>query len=96
MGFCSAPTQQTSPLQNRTVDGLRRKFSSRHRKKIPTGDPLMPSDVRRPKHIRYKMTERADMGIDDSADADAFFPTEDQDGTPSQSLFLQLQPMCAD
>lgn len=48
---------------NRTVDSLKRKFSMLHRKKMPTGDPLMPDDVRRAKHLRYLMTERADLGV---------------------------------
>lgn len=32
----------------------------------------MPADVSRAKHIRYKMTERADMGIMEDAQADEF------------------------
>lgn len=51
--------------QLRSVAGLRRKFSTLHRKKIPTGDPLIPADVKGAKHVRYRMTERADMGIAD-------------------------------
>lgn len=39
-------------LHNWTVDGLRRKFPSLHRKTNPTGDPLIPADVRPAKHIR--------------------------------------------
>ena len=50
------------PGAGRTVDSLKRKFSNLHRKKMPTGDPLMPADVRKAKHIRYKMTERSDLG----------------------------------
>ena len=51
--------------QMRTVDSLKRKFATLHRKKMPTGDPLMPEEVRKAKHIRYKMTERADLGCGD-------------------------------
>ena len=35
---------------------------------MPTGDHLMPPDVRKAKHIRYLMTERADIG--DAEDAE--------------------------
>ena len=51
--------------QMKTVDSLKRKFATLHRKKMPTGDPLMPEEVRKAKHIRYKMTERADLGCGD-------------------------------
>lgn len=64
------------PLHQRTVESLRRKFATLHRKKMPTGDPLMPADVRRAKHIRYRITERADMGVMDDKD-DEFLPAED-------------------
>ena len=75
-------------LQNRTVDALRRKFASLHRKKMPTGDPLMPANVRRAKHIRYKMTERADMGVNDDGDPDEFFPVSDANNS-NGSLSLE-------
>lgn len=60
----------------RTVDSLRRKFALLHRKKIPTGDPLMSDDVRRAKHLLYKMSERADLGVDEEATAEEFFPDD--------------------
>lgn len=47
---------------DRTVESLKRKLASWNRKKMPTGDPLMPEDVRRAKQICQKMTERAEMG----------------------------------
>lgn len=30
---------------------------------MPTGDPVMPDEVRRPNHIRYHLTELADIGV---------------------------------
>lgn len=45
-----------------------RKFLSLHRKKMPTRDPVMQSNVRRARYIRYLMTKRAD--IRDAEDAD--------------------------
>lgn len=71
------------PQNNRSVESLRRKFASLHRRKMPTGDPLMPADVRRAKHIRYKMTERADMGTMEGDDPDETMPCDD--GLPSIS-----------
>lgn len=65
-GVLAAHTNEF-PEENRTVDSLKRKFASLHRRKIPTGDPLCPDDVRRAKRIRYAMTERADVG--DGAEA---------------------------
>ncbi|KAG9404772.1 hypothetical protein AC1031_004977 [Aphanomyces cochlioides] len=50
------------PGQGRTVDSIKRKFSSLYRRQIPTGDPHIPPEVRKAKSIRLKMTERADMG----------------------------------
>lgn len=35
---------------------------------MPTGDPLIPADVRLSKHIRYMMAELADMGDVEEAD----------------------------
>lgn len=46
--------------EQRKVDILRRNFSLLHRKKMSTGDPLIPDDVRKTKHIRYLMTEIAE------------------------------------
>lgn len=46
----------------RTVDSLKRKFATLHRKKIPTGNPIMPDDVLIAKNIRSKITERSEIG----------------------------------
>ncbi|KAG9399158.1 hypothetical protein AC1031_012120 [Aphanomyces cochlioides] len=54
--------EQRYPAQNRTVDSIRRKFANLYRAAIPTGDPLIPHEVRRAKTIRSKMNERAAMG----------------------------------
>lgn len=39
----------------------------------------MPADVRRAKHIRFNVTERADMAFDDDGDTEEIFPSEDND-----------------
>jgi hypothetical protein len=46
----------------REVDSLRRKFSILHRKKVPTGDPRCPLDVKLAKRIKYEISSRADIG----------------------------------
>jgi hypothetical protein len=48
--------------KNRTVESLRRKYAQLHRKKIPTGDPYCPEEVRLAKRLRYKIGKKADMG----------------------------------
>ncbi|PXF49576.1 hypothetical protein BWQ96_00646 [Gracilariopsis chorda] len=53
---------ETLFVENSTVDSIKRKFATLHRRKIPTGDPRMPDDVRRAKRLRFRMGERADIG----------------------------------
>jgi hypothetical protein len=48
--------------KNRSVESLRRKFAFLHRKKIPTGDPDCPVEVRLAKRLKYPIGARADMG----------------------------------
>lgn len=72
MGIYFSRSQKDIPLQNRTADGLPRKSASLHSKKNPTRDPLMPADVPWAKHIRNKITDIADIDVDDSAHAEDF------------------------
>lgn len=44
-----AEHEQPFSQQGRTVDSLRRKFSTLHRRKMPTGDPKIPEEVLRAK-----------------------------------------------
>ena len=46
----------------RDVNGLRRKYTTLHRKKIPTGDPHMPEPVRMAKLCKYRTADKADLG----------------------------------
>lgn len=92
MGGSVARAQKKFAHRDRNVDGIKRKFAALHRKKIPTGDPLMPPEVKRAKHIRFKITERADLGEGNDANADDFFGDEDEEdigpspsSNPSQS-----------
>lgn len=68
--------EKSFPQTSRTVDSLRRKFASIHRRKIPTGDPLIPADVKRAKKIRYRSTEKADLVLMDDQGAESL-PTSD-------------------
>lgn len=74
------------PHTDRTVDSIRRKFATLHRKKMPTGDPLMPADVKFAKRIRYAMRDRADLGGGDEADGSEFFPNEAMEVAESAGL----------
>ena len=47
--------------RERDVRGIQSKFASLHSKKMPTGDPNMPADVKRAKHLHYKIMEESDM-----------------------------------
>jgi hypothetical protein len=48
------------PNKGRTMDGLKRKFKELHIKRIPTGDPHCPSDVRRANQLRNAIIELMD------------------------------------
>lgn len=62
-----------------TSDNIDRKFESLHRKKIPTGDPLISEEVDKAKHIRYKVTELPDIGVREYATGEAFFLDDEVD-----------------
>jgi hypothetical protein len=46
----------------RDVESIRRKFSMLHRKKMGTGNPKCPTDVKQAKRIKQLIVNRADMG----------------------------------
>ena len=46
----------------RDVNGLRRKYTTLHRKKIPTGDPNMPDEVHMAKQCKYRIAQKAELG----------------------------------
>lgn len=75
--YMLSENNESFPKCNRTVGALRCKFASLQRKKIPTGDPLKPPDVRWAKHIRHKMTEKAEIGVNDEAEEKEFFSVEE-------------------
>lgn len=56
-----------------TVDILQKRFATLHRRRLQTGNPLMPDDFRRAEHIWYKESERADIGAGDDSNVDKMF-----------------------
>ena len=46
----------------RDVDSIRRRYNRLHRKKIPTGDPTMPPEVRQAKRVKYKLGDKSNLG----------------------------------
>lgn len=66
---------------NCNINSIRQNSASLHRKEMPTGDPSMPSDVRRAKQILYLMTDRVNFGDGEEADAiasEAFAASSDE------------------
>ena len=52
------------PEEKRSVDSLRRKFNSLRNRKIPTGDPSCPPEVRKAKKIAIWIEQRSDAGAE--------------------------------
>ena len=49
------------PLSGRDGESLRRKFNLLANKKMPTGDPKIPPEVKKAKQIRWQLTESAGL-----------------------------------
>ena len=47
---------------DRTPESLRKRFATLHRKKIKTGDPLCPKNVREAKRLFHRLKEECDFG----------------------------------
>ena len=75
--------QHSRLFPGRDVDSLRRKFTTLHREKIPTGDPNMPLEVRLVKKVKCAISDKAELG-DGIGDFD-LMPNEDN-----------LQPLAAE
>ena len=59
------------PANERTGESLRRKYRLLAKKKIPTGDPACPEEVRRAKHIATMIVEKTEASSgDDNEDED--------------------------
>ena len=46
----------TSP--NQEIESLRKKYTVCYRKKVPTGDPNLPKNLKPPKFIKYTIREK--------------------------------------
>lgn len=51
-------------------------------------------DVKCAKHIRYKMTDRADMGVMGETPRDNYFPDEDRDGPAASNATGSILEDC--
>ena len=63
------------PMEERTKESLKRKFASLYRKKIKTGDPNCPPEVRRAKNLLEAIKNKTDLT---SAEGDPFSDDDDE------------------
>ena len=54
------------PNEGRDMQSLRRKFNALRNKKMGTGNPIIPPDVKMAKEIYIAIAQRADVGTEDS------------------------------
>ena len=77
---------QKWPNKGRTVDSLRRKFQQLYRRKIQAGNPNCPPSVRRAKHLRQAILDKANCsqaGDSDDVEAD---DGDDSIKTPNDNI----------
>ena len=55
-------TEHSVLFPGRDVDGLRRKYTSVYRKKVPTGNPNIPLEVEMAKKVKYLIGDKAMVG----------------------------------
>ena len=77
------------PDRNRSVDSIKRKFKELYSKKIPTGDPNCPQEVRRAKRLRRQIinsmnasdlnSEEEGSGSEDGDDSSSHGNSQDYD-----------------
>ena len=64
----------------RDTDSLRRKYTSTHRRKVPTGDPDCPPEVREAKRVKMAIGSKAELA-DCANEFDMEAETMDDDGS---------------
>ena len=70
----------------RDTDSLRRKYTSTHRRKVPTGDPNCPPEVREAKRVKVAIGNKAEL-----ADCTAEYDMEgDSDELESDSVVARV------
>lgn len=74
----------------RSADSLKGKCSDLYRKHISTEDPHIPDDLKRARHLRNRITERAYLGMAGEAEKDMeadLFLTKD---TPANDIWSEV------
>jgi len=68
------------PDQRRGVDSIKRKFKELYSKRVKTGDPNCPQEVRRAKHLRHQIVESMNASdLNGSGDDDLGGEEDDDD-----------------
>lgn len=62
--------EHSAVYSGRDVDSIRRKYTSLHRKQVPTGSPHMTPEIHAAKRIKYKIGDKADVGGGDDENFD--------------------------
>ena len=52
----------SAQYEGRDLDSIKRKYTSLHRKKIPTGSPNIPPEVKLAKRVKYMIGDKAEIG----------------------------------
>ena len=80
--------QHSVVFPDRELNTLRRKYTTLHRKKIPTGDPHMPDEVRMAKHCKYGISQKAELG-DATGEYDMMQEDDRADDDPEEGVPLE-------
>ncbi len=91
---CSAVHACRYPGSDGNADSPRRKFSALHRRKVETGNPRIPFEVRHAKTVRDLMKKRADLGEGDDVDDD--FDDFDEEEEEADSVEVEDSAPCAE
>ena len=62
MAWKKVAQRHAETFPHRTVQSIRRKFTSLHRKSIPTGNPQCPPEVKLAKRVHYLLGDKASIG----------------------------------
>ena len=75
----------------RDKDSIVRKFTQLHRRKIPTGDPNMPPEIRLAKRIKYGIGDKAELA-DGTGEYDMFARDDEHPETEVEGEDVYSQP----
>ena len=88
-------TSHSERYPGRDVISLRRKFQSLHRRRVPTGDPNMPEEIRLAKEVKELIGRRAHIGTGDEEfdmAGEGTFTTADGDSRPAAPVNVAVRP----